>query len=560
MIDMEPQDGEPLRQTAMQRRGMPNFYDIALATAEKFGVCKRPIPMRVYDPRTLTEMYVATPCKATIASTCAACAKAARAVRVTQCYEGWHLDAEPVDEKPEPTEWQVHLLTARANLLDDYQAAKAEGDEHLMDGIRELVADLDAELHDTGWTVKLAALDPLPKKRRIRSTKRRQDMPDLPRKKVSRTTIGEIFAGKYRPSMMITLTLPSYGKINPDGGRDKDGKPASDGSPRDPDTYDYQSAARDIVHFAALRDRFKKNLRRCVGWNVQYWEMVEPQKRGAPHVHMLIRGRIPREVVKQVARGTYHQVWWPYHDAENEVYGHGRMPVWDNKTATFVDPDTKAALPGFDDARDNLKPAHVIKFGAQIDPKHIKGVIGGTQEAARTIGYVTKYLTKSIAEVLEPQSARAAVHYDRLHAELQHTPCSETCAVWLRFGIVPQGATEKTIPGRCRGKAHRRDTLGLPGRRVLNSRKWTGKTLADHKADRVEFVRQLLGKVGMTLPETDRLQITPVEPGDQHCPPRDQLIMAHIAQRTRWRAEYATRLLAASPPGTQQLSAIREAA
>ncbi|WP_374202724.1 replication initiator, partial [Nocardia sp. JCM 34519] len=97
MIDMEPQDGEPLRQTAMQRRGMPNFYDIALATAEKFGVCKRPIPMRVYDPRTLTEMYVATPCKATIASTCAACAKAARAVRVTQCYEGWHLDAEPVD-------------------------------------------------------------------------------------------------------------------------------------------------------------------------------------------------------------------------------------------------------------------------------------------------------------------------------------------------------------------------------------------------------------------------------------------------------------------------------
>ncbi|WP_308189655.1 replication initiator [Nocardia sp. JCM 34519] len=100
----------------------------------------------------------------------------------------------------------------------------------------------------------------------------------------------------------------------------------------------------------------------------------------------------------------------------------------------------------------------------------------------------------------------------------------------------------------------------MPGRRVLNSRKWTGKTLADHKADRVEFVRQLLGKVGMTFPETDRLQITPVEPGDQHCPPRDQLIMDHIAQRTRWRAELTTRQLAASPPGAQQLSAMQTAA
>ncbi|MGX1774831.1 replication initiator [Nocardia brasiliensis] len=566
MSDTEPAGDAPVPETAAQRRAMPNFYDIAVAAAEKFGVCKRPIPMRIYDSRKLTESYVATPCKATIESTCPACAKTARNLRMTQCYEGWHLDTEPVEDKPAPTAWQVQLLDARAELFDNFQTAKTHGDHGLMDGIREVVADLDQELRDSGIKHRIPPLEPMPKKRAVRSTKRRQDMPDLPRKKVGRKTIGQIFAGKYRPSMMITLTLPSYGKINADGGLDKNGNPASDGSPRDPHTYDYQRAARDIVHFASLVDRFKQNLRRAVGWNVQYYAVVEPQKRGAPHIHMLIRGTIPREIVKQVAAATYHQVWWPHHDPEHEIYRGSHMPVWDTKALTFADPDTGQRLVSFDEAQqilstvDDLEPAHVVKFGAQIDPKNIKGVLGGSQEAARTIGYVTKYLTKSIAEVLDPQSRRAAEHYDRLHAELRHTPCCEGCPVWLRFGIVPKGASGKTIPGRCRRKAHRRDTLGLPGRRVLTSEKWTGKPLSEHRADRVEFVRQLMAKVGMTLPDTSHLRITPVEPGDQHCPPRDHLIMASIAQRSKWRADYGMALLAASPPGPQEQSAIQEAA
>ncbi|NEW54045.1 replication initiator protein, partial [Nocardia cyriacigeorgica] len=92
---------------------------------------------------------------------------------------------------------------------------------------------------------------------------------------------------------------------------------------------------------------------------------------------------------------------------------------------------------------------------------------------------------------------RTAEHYDRLHAELQHTPCSPRCGVWLRYGIVPKGATAKTQPGKCKGKAHRRDTLGLPGRRVLVSRRWSNKTLPDHKQDRADFVRQTLAAVGI---------------------------------------------------------------
>ena len=72
--------------------------------------------------------------------------------------------------------------------------------------------------------------------------------------------------------------------------------------------------------------------------------------------------------------------------------------------------------------------------------------------------------------------------------------------------------------GRCKGKAHRREYLGYAGRRVLVSRKWSGKTLADHRADRKNWLMETLG-----LPATDpaRYAWEPVAPGDRTtCPPR----------------------------------------
>lgn len=61
-------------------------------------------------------------------------------------------------------------------------------------------------------------------------------------------------------------------------------------------------------------------------------------------------------------------------------------------------------------------------------------------------------------------------------------PCSPTCANWLRDGVQPEGAKAGQQPGYCRGKAHRHQTLGFGGRRVLVSRKWSGKTLAVQRA------------------------------------------------------------------------------
>ncbi|MDT0330982.1 hypothetical protein RM479_21400 [Nocardiopsis sp. DSM 44743] len=72
-------------------------------------------------------------------------------------------------------------------------------------------------------------------------------------------------------------------------------------------------------------------------------------------------------------------------------------------------------------------------------------------------------------------------------------PCSPRCSNWLRYGIQPQDVKAGQRPGFCRSKAHRREHLGYAGRRVLVSRKWSGKTLADHKADRLAWVLDALG-------------------------------------------------------------------
>ena len=98
---------------------------------------------------------------------------------------------------------------------------------------------------------------------------------------------------------------------------------------------------------------------------------------------------------------------------------------------------------------EDAQPAHVVRFGEQCKPK---GILGGTEEAGRHIGYLTKYLTKSISEVIEPDTAAQRQHHDRLHAELAITPCSQRCPVWLRYGIVPKGANSKTVAGPMQGQ------------------------------------------------------------------------------------------------------------
>ena len=144
---------------------------------------------------------------------------------------------------------------------------------------------------------------------------------------------------------------------------------------------------------------------------------------------------------------------------------------------------------------DQDEPRHVARFGARFDAQ---GVLAGSRDASRCIGYLTKYLTKHLGDCHQADTDTQADHAERLADALRYEPCSPTCANWLRYGIQPRNARPGLRPGACKGKAHRREYLGYAGRRVLVSRKWSGKTLADHRADRRTWLTSALG-----LPATD---------------------------------------------------------
>ncbi|MGH3965374.1 MAG: replication initiator [Pseudonocardiaceae bacterium] len=526
--------------TRAQRAALPLTAEVALALAEQHGVCVRPLAMRRIDTTTGRVDVVPVPCGSTREDQCRPCADKARRLRMVQCRQGWHLDAEPVTERAQPTEEQQALLAARADLVAVHAECREVGDEASCEQIAESVAELDAELRSLRVRGRLSPLDPPPKPIK-RSTRRRQDAPDLPRRPVEKRTLGRVFAGRYRPSTFLTLTLDSYGRVD------------GDGAAADPDEYDYRRAARDAIHFPALLDRFWQNTRRCVGWDVQYFGTVEPQKRGAPHFHAAIRGAIPRAELRQIVAATYHQVWWPAHD--QPVYTDGRRPAWDTRAKGFTDPDTGRPLPTWEQACDDLtEPAHVVRFGTQL---HVKGILGGTEEADRHVGYLSKYLAKSIGQAAglgDTATDQQRDHARRLHAELQNTPCSPRCPIWLLHGIQPHGARHTMTPGRCKGKAHKPEHLGIAGRRVLVSRKWSNKTLSDHRAERGAFVRQLLQQAGIQPahgPEDGPYQWERPAPTDPDVPPRPALLLHAIAERQRWKAEYAAAQLATngSSPG-----------
>ena len=125
-------------------------------------------------------------------------------------------------------------------------------------------------------------------------------------------------------------------------------------------------------------------------------------------------------------------------------------------------------------------PVHVTRLGSQID---IAGIIAPSEDADRTICYLTKYLTKSIADTYQPE----------------------------------EGDDWEPDPGR---EAH----PGEPGsRRPPRPRlpRVVGKTFSEHRADRATVVRQALAEAGMQSPEIERMAATCSRPtaGPGSCRP-----------------------------------------
>ena len=250
--------------------------------------------------------------------------------------------------------------------------------------------------------------------------------------------------------MFITLTLPGYGRIVPGAG-----------TPQNWREYDYHRAALDALHFPRLLDRWFQNLRRCAGYKVQYFGAVEGQRRLAPHFHVAIRGAVPRAVIKEVTRATYHQIWWP--QMSRPVYV-DELPVWDGMD--YLDPTTGEPLQTWAsalaelDLDEDAQPAHVIRFGRQLD---VQGLLAGTPDADRSVRYLTKYLTKAVGETYADQAQDASyeAHIDRLHDEVRWLPCSprlrqlaplrdpaEGRGSGARTRLVPEQGTRQGAPWR----------------------------------------------------------------------------------------------------------------
>jgi len=510
--------------TRADRAAMPLARDAIRKIAESYGGCLRPIQLRRTDTQTGKITPVLVPCGATLASVCPACAERAKVLRAVQCREGWHLETEPDLTPPDPDQTQEYWLTLRAEVQAQRDRAEADGQD--VTDLDAALAELDTEITRVGVRGKVTtrATDGTTPPRRSRSTRRRQDAATLPARKVDARTVGRVYTapdGKfYRPSMFLTLTCDSYGPVT------------GDGTPADSGSYDYTRAARDALHFAALFDRFMQNLRRVLGYDVQYFGAVEPQRRLAPHVHLAVRGSVPRPLLRQVLAATYHQVWWPATD--EALFEGDHLPVWDEATRTYLDPATGEVLPTWDQALDAIgpddEPRHVARFGPKFDAQ---GVLAGSKDANRCIGYLTKYLTKQVADCHTPQTDAQRAHAARLADALRYEPCSPTCANWLRYGIQPKNARPGLTPGGCKGKAHRPEHCGYAGRRVLTSRKWSGKTLADHRADRKAWLVETLG---LEPPDPARYTWERVVPSDpDHLSP-DRRLLHVVADRAHWQA------------------------
>ena len=483
---------------------------VAREYAAKQAVCVRPVLRQVTDRETDEVHKLAVPCGSTRDSLCSPCAEKARRLRMQQCAEGWHLEEDP--------------LPPSAQNGDDDEA--------------------DDEPGASGENKRTS--------RRTRSTRRCSGTEDLPRLPVENRSVGQTFVtpdgSTYRPSMFVTLTLGSYGKVI--SGRPGVAVPGV-GTPLHPERYDYRRAALEALHFPKLFDRWMQNLRRCAGYRVQYFGAIEPQRRLAPHMHVAMRGAIPREVIRTVTRATYLQLWWPSFDEPVYV---DEVPAWDPRAECYRDPDDARALPTWEGALDALdadpeaRPALMMRFGSQVD---IKGIIAPSKDADRSIRYLAKYLTKAVSETYSnpehPDPAYEA-HIDRLHAEVLYLPCSPQCANWLRYGIQPKDPGPGLVPGMCPSKAHDRENLGVGGRRVQVSRAWSGKTLKEHKADRATVVREVLAAAGVDAPESNRLaadvlaedgrprfiwEEIPISEADYV-----ETVLATVVQAQRWRAEY----------------------
>ena len=229
------------------------------------------------------------------------------------------------------------------------------------------------------------------------------------------------------------------------------------------------------------------------------------------------------------------------------------LPVWDEATDTYVDPRTGEVLPTWDEALDAIgdhdEPRHVVRFGDRFDAQ---GVLAGSKDASRCIGYLTKYLTKHVGDCHRPapktRPRTPTGSPKRSDMSRARRPARTGCAT---------GSSRRT-PGRACGQAAARERptaasiSAMAGGRVLVSPKWSGKTLADHRGDRKAW---LTGMLGLRATDPTRYTWEPVKPGDPDHMPNGQRLLHVVADRIQWQTALEQARRRAAMPTVPELSA-----
>ena len=494
---MTDTDHGTTRTTRAQRMAMPLAREVVRDLAVEHGACIRPVQLRRTNLDTGAVDQVLVPCGHTLASVCPACAERAKSLRAAQCREGWHLEDEP-DITPDPAtedqQWWVVL--------------RAEAQQHRDQPPRQpgrtpptLTSSSPSWTRRSPRRASAAKSNPDRPARRHRSTRRRQDAPDLPRRKVTPRTVGKTYTapdGKtFRPSLFVTLTCPSYGRVG------------EDGAPADPAPMTMTGPPG--TRWPSPRCSTGSS-RTCAATSATTCSTSPPSNPS---------GASPRTSTSPCAApcpAPSSAASWPPPTTRSGgppprtvKYDGDELPVWDEATGNYLDPATGEVLPTWDQALDAIgdddEPWHVARFGDRFDAQGVLVRIQGRRPVHRLPDQVPHQAGRPTATRPTPTPQQA--HAARLAEALRYQPCSPRCANWLRYGIQPKNARPGLAPGRCKGKAHDADHLGYAGRRVLVSRKWSGKTLADHRADRKEW---LLRTLGVSATDPARYAWEPVAP------------------------------------------------
>ena len=206
--------------------------------------------------------------------------------------------------------------------------------------------------------------------RRHRSTRRRQDAPDLPRRKVSPRTLGKSYTapdGKtFRPSMFVTLTCPSYGRV------DHRGVPVDPGRlrlrPGRPGRADLRRAVRPVHPEPAPLPRLRRAVLR---------RRRTPTAPRPAHPHRHPRHHRPRRAPQGAGRHLPPGLV-ARHSPSSTATATSCPSGTTRRAGTSTRPPGKSCRPGMRrwtaSARYDL-PWHVARFGDRFDAQ---GVLAGS--------------------------------------------------------------------------------------------------------------------------------------------------------------------------------------